>query len=292
MVDSGNNTSPRHSGLLLVGHGTRNSHGLEEARLLADKVRAICPNAAVELCFLEMAAPDIAAGVERLVRSGVRHVRVMPLMLLAAGHVKQDIPAAVEAAAEALGDVRFDVCPPLGCHDNVLALSERRYREAVAVSHDIAVGDDITNKITAEETLLVLVARGNRDAEAQKEWRRFVENRRRHNDGLTIQAAYLAMAEPQFDAVLAAAIPGGYRRIVVQPHLLFAGQLLGQLQSQVASLAEKHRQHQWFLAQHLGPAQLLAEAAAQITGKAAMPQQTQEPKVRCIAKVTKAGTRT
>ena len=254
--------------------------------MLADKVRAICPTAAVELCFLEMVAPDIAAGVERLVRSGVRHVRVMPLMLLAARHVKQDIPTAVEAAAEALGDVMFDVCPSLGCHDNVLALSERRYREAVAVC------DDITDKITAEETLLVLVARGNRDVEAQQQWRRFVENRRRRSDGPTIQPAYLAMAKPQLGDVLAAATTDGYRRIVVQPHLLFAGQLLGRLQSQVAALAEKYRQQQWLVAQHLGPAQLVAEAVAQITGKVTMPQQTQAAKVRCIAKVTKAGTRT
>ena len=258
MADSRNNTSRGGRGLLLVGHGTRDERGLEEANVLAGKVRAICSDAAVELCFLELAAPDIATGVQRLVRSGVRQFRVMPLMLLAAAHVKHDIPAAVEAATEALGDVAFDVYPPLGCHEHVLTLSERRYREAVT--------DGVANDITAEETLLVLVARGNRDAEAQQQWSEFVERRRR-SGGPTIAPAYLAMADPRLDAVLASAAAGNRRRIIVQPHLLFAGRLLERLQEQVSSLAEKHPRQQWLMAQHLGPSQLLAEAVVEIAGR-------------------------
>ena len=184
----------------------------------------------------------------------------MPLMLLAAGHVKHDIPAAVGTAVETLGNVAFDVGPPLGCHEHVPALSERRYREA------IARGDGIAYHVAAEETLLVLVARGNRDAEAQQQWRKFIENRRQRGDGLTIEGAYLAMAEPRLDEVLATAAGGRHRRIVVQPHLLFAGQLLGRLQAQVASLAEKHPRRQWLVAQHLGPSELLAEAVCEISG--------------------------
>ena len=264
MADSCNNTSRANSGLLLIGHGTRDPRGLAEARLLADKVQAICPDVIVGLCFLEMATPDIAAGVKRLVHAGVRKIRVVPLMLLAAGHVKQDIPAAVEAATQgfgdlAIGEVEIGYCPPLGCHDHVVTWSERRYGETVG-NADEAPAD----RVPAKETLLVLVARGNRDAEAQEEWLEFVENRRRPSDSPTIKPAFLAMAEPLLDEVLANAATGGHRRIVIQPHLLFAGQLLTRLQSQVSTFASSHPRQQWLVAQHLGPSQLLAEAVARI----------------------------
>ena len=73
------------------------------------------------------------------------------------------------------------------------------------------------------------------------------------------------MADPLLDKVLASAATGRHRRIVVQPHLLFAGRLLGRLQSQVASLAEKYPQQQRLVTQHLGPSQLLAEAVVEIS---------------------------
>lgn len=263
MADSCNNTSCASSGLLLIGHGTRDPRGLTEARLLATKVQAICPDVIVELCFLEMATPDIAAGVKRLVHAGVRKIRVVPLMLLAAGHVKQDIPAAVEAATDGLGsapgDIEIEFRPLLGCHDHVVTWSEQRYAQTVG-NADEAPAD----RVPAKDTLLVLVARGNRDAEAQEDWLEFVENRRRPSDSPTIKPAYLAMADPRLDEVLANAATGGHRRIVIQPHLLFAGQLLTRLQSQVSTFASSHPRQQWLVAQHLGPSQLLAAAVAQI----------------------------
>ncbi len=68
------------------------------------------------------------------------------------------------------------------------------------------------------------------------------------------------MATPTLDSVLDEAAQSGLQRIVVQPHLLFAGELLARLRSAVDQCATKHPHAQWFMSAHLGPSELVAEA--------------------------------
>ena len=82
-------------GLLLVGHG---SHCLVSARQMhriGDLVAAELPEVAVEVGFLEMTDPPAGLVLDEMVGRGCRRVVVLPLMLLAAGHTKSDVPAVV-----------------------------------------------------------------------------------------------------------------------------------------------------------------------------------------------------
>ncbi|MFM8250268.1 MAG: CbiX/SirB N-terminal domain-containing protein, partial [Planctomycetota bacterium] len=62
-----------------------------------------------------------------------------------------------------------------------------------------------------------------------------------------------------------------YRRIVVQPHILFQGDLLERVQTRIRVAAESDRQRTWYLAEHLGPEDelldtILARGAEVLTG--------------------------
>ncbi|HTL22887.1 MAG TPA: CbiX/SirB N-terminal domain-containing protein, partial [Mycobacteriales bacterium] len=83
------------SALLVVGHGTTDEAGVEEFGRLVEQVRART-DADVEGGFLELASPPIQDAVARLVAAGHTTVDVVPLVLVAAGHSKGDIPAALE----------------------------------------------------------------------------------------------------------------------------------------------------------------------------------------------------
>ena len=87
------------TGVLLVGHGSREPEGVTEfldtARLVAQRAG----QAVVEPCFLEFARPTIDEGYCRLIERGARRVVVVPALLFAAGHGRRDIPAAVAAVA-------------------------------------------------------------------------------------------------------------------------------------------------------------------------------------------------
>lgn len=239
------------TGVLIVGHGTRDPAGvaefLEAAKLVAAKARPL----RVEACFLELAEPTIEAGVARLAEAGVREIIVAPLILFAAGHAKHDIPDAVATAAARHSGLSIRQLPHLGCRPELLALSERRYREACSGAAEA---------VAPEQTLLLMVGRGSRDPEATAEMHRFAQLRAAAAPIGRLEVAFTAMAEPSLEAAIEVVGRLDYSRVVVQPHLLFAGQLLDRVRATVADAARKFSDRQWLVAGHLGPAAELVDA--------------------------------
>lgn len=257
--------------IVLVGHGTRDEVGRGEFLALADLLAARSAPSPVVPCFLEFARPTIGEAVIEAVAAGADEIVVAPLMLFAAGHAKHDIPAAVESALRrAAGQhhrrVAWRQADVLGCHEKLVELSARRHTEAIArgpLSKPVQphAGALPTEPVPADdETCLVLVGRGSYDADATAEMRLFARLRLSATPVARCDVAFLAMAEPRYRPVLRAAGERGWRRIVVQPHLLFAGELLERLRGDVAALTGEFSATEWMLAEHLGADRLLADA--------------------------------
>lgn len=238
------------TGLLVIGHGTRSAAGLAEFQETVAMVAQLLPHVAVQPCYIELASPTIDRGIEMLVARGVERIVALPLLLFAAGHAKDDIPAALATAAESYPAVEFVLAEHLGCHDRLLALSSRRFEEALHGQEEVAASD----------TLWLMVGRGARDAGALEEMEAFVRKRLRWTPVGQVRVAYLAMAEPHLGDVLPEVAELRFRRVVVQPHLLFHGDLLATVSAAVREVAARWPQQQWLLAPHLGAADLLAEA--------------------------------
>ena len=243
-------------GLLLVGHETREAAGLEELRSAARQLATACPQAVVEHCFLELAEPTIAEGVARCAEQGVQRLTVQPLLLFAAGHIKRDIPDEVNQAVRGHPGLEANLAAPLGCHPRMLELSELRFDEALASRPVVA----------DEETVLLMVGRGSRDPEANSEMARFSRLRWEQRPLGWVLTCYLAMTWPSLADGLAAAAALAKRRVVVQPHLLFRGELLTRVQEETAAAADRHADKEWIVASHLGPHPLLVDALAALSG--------------------------
>jgi sirohydrochlorin cobaltochelatase len=252
-------------GLLIVGHGTRQPDGTAEFHQTVAQVRERLPQIAVQPCFLEIARPTILEAAELLARRGVRRVSVLPLMLLAAGHVKRDIPAATDAAAAALapryGPIHFRLTAHLGLQDELITLSTRRYRQCADGS-----GAGSAGATAADRTQVLVVGRGSRDPAAADELRRFVQLRCEHTPVVDARVCFMAMAEPSLVETLEQSRRASWGRVVVQPHLLFRGRLLSRLEQLVhhASMASPKRQ--WLLTRHIGPDPLLADLIVRLAG--------------------------
>ena len=237
-------------GVLLVGHGTRDAEGTAATFELAEGVQRELGPLPVETCFLEIAAPNIAQGIARLVDRGASQIAVLPLMLFAAAHVKHDIPAAVEQALSLHAGIAVRLLPHIGSHGAILQLSAERYR---------SVADE-----SAVPTRLLLVGRGSRDAEAIAEMHRFAQRRAELTPVVELDVCFLAMAEPKLAEGLARAADSQAQRIVVQPHLLFPGELLARVRSDVHASAERFPQRQWLVPPPLGVDRSLVRAIAQL----------------------------
>jgi sirohydrochlorin cobaltochelatase len=228
-------------GLLFVGHGTNDPTGtaqfLELAAGLAQRFKTL----AVEPAFLELQLPNIDTGVQRLVERGIQQLGIMPLLLFAAGHAKEDVPKAVRQALKRHTDRPIEPIQAahLGCHPLLVELSHRRMLEAQNAAESQA---------TKDRTCLLLVGRGSKDATATAEMHEFAALRQRLAENLHVEVAFLAMAQPSLAVQLKAIAQQSYSRVIVQPHLLFHGELLDSLRRQVGEMSQNHGQTQWLLA--------------------------------------------
>jgi sirohydrochlorin ferrochelatase len=252
--------SPRSTAILLIGHGTRDTAGISEflelARMLTERMAPV----AVFPCFLELAAPTIAEAVSAAVDAGARYLVAAPVLLFAAGHAKSDIPAALATAAAHMCDERgielsVHQTDVLECHPRLLELSKLRFDEAVA--SPVAANQ---TELPAATTCLVMVGRGSFDADAIAAMHRFTALREEASPVHHAEAAFVAMASPKYGDALRRVATQGFARVVVQPHLLFSGELLKELQYCVAALTKEFPDTQWLLTSHLGPHALLTDA--------------------------------
>ncbi len=237
-------------GLLLVGHGSRESAGTLEFLEIARLVAGMVPQWAVEPCFLEFARPTIAEGFQAVASHGICRLTVVPALLFSAAHAQRDIPEAVATVAAEHPGISVTQSEHLGCHPAIVELSQARYDEALRGLPQVA----------PQETVLVMVGRGSHDPGATAEMQRFVELRQRLTTLAEVQTAFVAMADPPLETVLGQVARRAAGRIVVQPHLLFGGVLVERISALVARFAEHYPHLQWVTTGHLGPSPGVAAA--------------------------------
>ena len=197
--------------LLLVGHGTRDEAGAVEFGRFVDRVRWRLP---VDVAggFIELSAPPLTEAVAELYAAGHRHVAAVPLVLVAAGHAKGDVPAALARERERHPGLTYAYGRPLGPHPTLLALLEERL-------------DAVIDPAERAGTAVLLVGRGSTDpdanAEVFKAARLLWEGR-----GLgMVEAAFVSLAVPGVTAGLERCRRLGAERVVVLPYFLFPGVL-------------------------------------------------------------------
>jgi sirohydrochlorin cobaltochelatase len=231
--------------LLVVGHGTKSDEGCAQFRALVDRVRARAPYADVEGGFLELAPPPIQDAVSRLVAAGHRTVDVVPLVLVAAGHSKGDIPAALEREKARHPALSFRYGRPLGPAPALLAVAERRLAAVV-------------RRTLWPDTAVVLVGRGATDPDANAEVAKLARLLQEGRGIGTVETAFISLAQPSVPAGLERARRLGYRRVVVLPWFLFAGVLPDRIVTQTARWAQDHTDVEVLTADLLGPGEELA----------------------------------
>ena len=195
--------------------------------------------------FIELAEPLVDAGIDELVARGNTDVVSIPLVLLAAGHLKNDGPAALTRARARHPGVAFRMGRDLGIDPAVLAVAEDRAREAL--------GD-----FDPAESAVVLVARGSSDPDASSDLYKVAR--------LLADGRGLGLVEPAFAGVTQPSVPEalercrrlGAKRIAVVPFFLFTGVLVPRIYAQAAEWAADFPELTVVGGPHLGPDRRLA----------------------------------
>ena len=103
-------------GLILFAHGARDPRWAEPFEAVAARVRARDSAIQVRLAFLELMSPSLPDAGRELAHAGCTCIDIVPLFLGAGGHVRKDLPALVDALAQAWPQVRWRLRAPVGEH--------------------------------------------------------------------------------------------------------------------------------------------------------------------------------
>ncbi len=202
--------------ILLVAHGSPDpraralplglARGLE--RRLGQRVL---------LGFIEHQPPSLLEGVEALAREGGGVI--LPLLLFGAGHLKADLPLALEAIGLRYPKASFRLARPLGAHPALVGLWARRLRRRGAGEGDAAL----------------LVLRGGTDPGANAEGAALA-HLLEEAVGIPVLPAYAAKARPTPGEALLRLAGLRPQRVFLLPHLFFRGVVEERLRGRAGSL--------------------------------------------------------
>lgn len=227
--------------ILLVGHGSREASGNDEIRDFVAQWRARQPLWRIELCFIEFAAPSLHDGLLAAAQ-GARRVLVLPLILNAAGHVKMEIPEAIEHARAHCPQTEFRYAPHLTACDPILAILQRRLRQAMA---SLDLPDPTT-------TGVIVLGRGASDRAANGEMAKMARWLQEAGDHELVDLAFTGITWPRLERVVQRQVLLGMRQIVVLPYYLYTGTLMERIHRQVAHLRGQYPQVRFACATHFG----------------------------------------
>ena len=228
--------------LVIAAHGTRDESGVAECRALAERVANKLPDVPVELGFVELAEPKIPEAVQAAVAQapvvsegtteGEQPVAavVVPLMFNTGGHVREDIPEAID---EGRGDARVAYSAPL--------LPDVRMRRALdrRLAETLAAGEG-REQWRARDTAVVLLGRGALVADANASHYTLTRMFWEENDLARVEPAFIQVTRPSVPEALTALHAQGAQQIVVQGNFLFPGLLHVWMTEQVQAWQASH----------------------------------------------------
>ena len=217
--------------ILLVGHGSREASGNAEILLFAERWRARHPDWRIEVGFIEFADPLLDPALNHAARNSGR-VLVLPLILNAAGHVRQDIPSAIQRARKRHPDVQFLYAPHLAVSDPLLRILKRFLRQAML---QLDVPDPRT-------TGVILLGRGSSDRLANGDVARMARWLWEIGDHERVDLAFTGVTFPRLEKVVRDQVALGMMQIVVMPYYLFTGTLIKRIGRQMENLAAQYPQ--------------------------------------------------
>ncbi len=233
-------TKPKAT-FLLAGHGSRNREGNDEIERFATEWRAKHPDWRIEVCFIEHADVLLNEGLDRAAQDAGRVV-LIPFILNAAGHVKMELPAAIESARERHPGVEFVVTRHLGMGREIFDVLQKQLDRLMKA---LDVPDPQT-------TGVILLGRGSSDAGANGELARMARWIFEENDHELVDLAFTGVTWPRLETVVQRQVKLGMTQICVIPVYLFTGVLIERINGQLERLKQQYPQVAFALGKHFG----------------------------------------
>jgi sirohydrochlorin cobaltochelatase len=219
---------PQPRPLLLIGHGTRDAQGRADFLDFAQQYGALDPSRPVIPCFLELTEPLIEVGIARCIAAGWQDISAVPLLLLAARHLKLDITRELDRARSQYPGLEIHYGRHLGLAPEILNLWQER----------LALVDHPT--IPRSETVVLLVGRGSSDPDANSDTLKLARLLWEGSGYLTVETCFIGITHPRLAEGWRRVWLYQPRRVIVLPHFLFTGVLVQRIQAMAQQMQAEH----------------------------------------------------
>lgn len=222
-------------GILYVSHGSRIPEARQEAETFINSVMKQVDVELQEICFLELAKPDLMQGVKTLIDQGATEISVIPVLLLSAGHYFNDIPDEMNTVKEKHPHINFLYGKPLGVQTNLINILKERIQE--------------TGIRKNEDAKVLVVGRGSYNAQTKIDISSIGQGLKESTEFNYVDVCYLAACSPSFEMALQKSLEAGHSQIFLVPYLWFTGVLEKYIEEKVKN---HNTDKQVVLCHHLG----------------------------------------
>ena len=227
--------------ILLVGHGSREANGNREIEEFAEHWREKNPDWRIEVCFIEFADVLLDQGFDNAAK-GSEKVIVVPLILNAAGHVKMEIPAHLQAARKRHPVVEFVFAKHLGASETLLIVLKKSLSQ---VMNSLAVPDPKT-------TGVIILGRGSSDKVANGEVAKMARWLWEETAHELVDIAFTGITYPRLEQAVQRQVKLGMTQIAILPYYLYTGTLITRIEHQFQRLQSQYPQISIGLGGYLG----------------------------------------
>ncbi|MDQ1362066.1 MAG: sirohydrochlorin cobaltochelatase [Acidimicrobiaceae bacterium] len=211
-----------HEGLLLVGHGSQSTDSETEMRAIADLVAEQLPDVMVDVGFLEMTEPPAGVVLDKLVARGCHRVVVLPLVLLGAGHAKNDVAAVVLEGRYRHPRTEILFGSPLGVTRDLVS----------------AMGDAVASA-SGRGLPFLLVARGTSDPDANGDAAKAARLVAEWSDAPFVHTGFTGVTGPSVPEALEVFARLGFERVALGFWFLCTGKLIERARADIAAFSDR-----------------------------------------------------
>ncbi|MCP3739585.1 sirohydrochlorin chelatase [Rossellomorea sp. BNER] len=209
--------------VLYVCHGSRVMEGCKQAIEFVQKIQKRVSVPIQEISFLELAMPTIEEGFAQCIKKGATEIVVIPVFLLAASHVKNDIPKKLKLMKTCYPNVQISFGNPFGVHERMIDILLDRIEEK---------GTNVEAKIA-----ILLVGRGSTDPDTIDNFEEIINLFHSKTNYSYVKKCFLAAADPLFEEILEDTLSRNVDFIIVIPYLLFTGRLVKGMKKTILSMS-------------------------------------------------------
>ncbi len=215
--------------ILIIGHGSRNKTGNGQILEFTEQLCKRQPQWTIEVCYIELADYLIDQGLEEAAKKADK-IFVVPLILNAAGHVKEEIPEYIELAQKESPETEFIYAKHLGTNELILNIINRYLKKLM---QSLAMPDPKT-------TGIIILARGSSDALANSEMAKMTRWVYENNEHDLVDLAFTGVSYPRLETVVQRQIQLGMKQVLILPYYLFDGILMERVDLQLQRLKQQY----------------------------------------------------